>query len=231
MASTPRLPQVFTDLNDGFSVDFCPKSVILYWFAADKTPTVEGFEGAKMPAVIADVWDNPGGGAPGDGTVILQLLIELQVKNVGYASVWDPQAIGLCKAAGPGGDLQLRFGGKTHKLGGQPIDAMVHVVSIVDNATFSSNNGDRRSTLGECALVRIGGADGVYVVLSTLRNQVVNPDVWLAFGLDPYDFDILAVKSTNHFFGGFGHIASELCYVNTGLQVCCTYDAFPLIFY
>ena len=24
--------------------------------AADKTPTVVGFEGAKMPAVVADVW-------------------------------------------------------------------------------------------------------------------------------------------------------------------------------
>jgi len=37
-----------------------------------------------------------------------------------------------------GADLQLRFGGKTHHLSGQPIDAMVHVVAVTDNATFSS---------------------------------------------------------------------------------------------
>ena len=53
-------------------------------------------------------------------------------------TVWDPGAIGLCKAAGVGADLQLRFGGKTHHLSGQPIDAMVHVVAVTDNATFSS---------------------------------------------------------------------------------------------
>ena len=62
--------------------------------------------------------DNPGGGAPGDGTVILEMLIEQRIKGVGYASVWDPQAIGLCRAAGEGGELQLRFGGKTHHLSG-----------------------------------------------------------------------------------------------------------------
>ena len=79
-----------------------------------------------------------GGGAPGDGTVILKLLIDQEVDSVGYSSVWDPGAIGLCKAAGVGADLQLRFGGKTHHLSGQPIDAMVHVVAVTDNATFSS---------------------------------------------------------------------------------------------
>jgi hypothetical protein len=35
--------------------------------------------------------DNPGGGAPGDGTVILELLIAQRVSGVGYASIWDPQ--------------------------------------------------------------------------------------------------------------------------------------------
>eukprot|EP01046_Picozoa_sp_COSAG06_P094127 COSAG06_NODE_40294_length_403_cov_0.845395_1_plen_56_part_10 len=46
---------------------------------------------------------------------------------------------------------------------------------------------------------------------------MTNPDVWLSFDLDPFTFDILVVKSTNHFYGGFGPIASELCYVDTGL--------------
>jgi microcystin degradation protein MlrC len=33
----------------------------------------------------------------------------------------------LCHAAGPGARLQLRFGGKTEALGGDPIDALVEV--------------------------------------------------------------------------------------------------------
>lgn len=100
---------------------------------------------------------------------------------------------------------------------------MVEVVSLVENATFSSNNGSLRSSLGSCALVRIDyskveGGGSIHIILSTSRNQVVNPDVWESFGINPFDFDILVVKSTNHFFGGFGPIASEICYVDTGLK-------------
>jgi|EP01044_Picomonas_judraskeda_P004979 microcystin degradation protein MlrC len=100
---------------------------------------------------------------------------------------------------------------------------MVEVVSLVDNATFSSNNGNLRSSLGPCALVRINypeedGGGSIHVVLSTSRSQVVNPDVWESFGIDPFTFDILVVKSTNHFFGGFGSIASVICYVDTGMK-------------
>eukprot|EP01043_Picozoa_sp_COSAG02_P000089 COSAG02_NODE_1_length_108762_cov_456.708287_89_plen_154_part_00 len=100
---------------------------------------------------------------------------------------------------------------------------MVDVISLVDNATFSSNNGSLRSSLGPCALIRINypeedGGGSIHIILSTSRNQVVNPDVWQSFGIDPFTFDILVVKSTNHFFGGFGSIASEICYVDTGMK-------------
>ena len=61
------------------------------------------------------------------------------------------------------------------------------------------------------------GDGSIGIILGTSRNQVVNPDVGECFGLDARDFDILVVKSTNHFYGGFAPIASELCYVNTGL--------------
>eukprot|EP01051_Picozoa_sp_SAG22_P007398 SAG22_NODE_520_length_9508_cov_1.914869_2_plen_124_part_00 len=44
------------------------------------------------PAVVADVWDNPGGGTAGDGTVLLSMLLEAGADAVGYSSVWDPQA-------------------------------------------------------------------------------------------------------------------------------------------
>ena len=110
-------------------------------------------------------------------------------------------------------------------------------------AVCAQNNGDLRSSLGPCALIRIDYESGgsIHVILSTLRNQVVNPDVWESFDIDPLSFDILVVrisdsfralqkenhklvlcwcaqvKSTNHFYGGFAPVASELFYVNTGL--------------
>eukprot|EP01052_Picozoa_sp_SAG31_P048609 SAG31_NODE_10244_length_1165_cov_1.086304_1_plen_272_part_01 len=59
------------------------------------------------PVVIADVWDNPGGGTAGDGTVLLNTLLDAGATNVGYSSIWDPQAVELCGAAGAGAKLQV----------------------------------------------------------------------------------------------------------------------------
>lgn len=65
------------------------------------------------PAVIADVWDNAGGGSAGDSTYILRRLIERNVKGAALAGIWDPIAVEFCHQAGAGTSLPLRFGGKT----------------------------------------------------------------------------------------------------------------------
>ena len=40
---------------------------------------------SSKPGVIADVWDNPGGGVAGDGTVVLRRLIERRIHKLGVA--------------------------------------------------------------------------------------------------------------------------------------------------
>ena len=82
------------------------------------------------PAVIADVWDNPGGGVAGDGTVILRQLIERGIGSVGVATIWDPVAVTFCHAAGEGAVIDLRFGGKAGPLAGEPIDAKIRVLKV-----------------------------------------------------------------------------------------------------
>eukprot|EP01047_Picozoa_sp_COSAG01_P064915 COSAG01_NODE_8671_length_2702_cov_2.911256_3_plen_188_part_00 len=126
-----------------------------YWAPDEGVEEAYRLGSAGRPAVIADVWDNPGGGPAGDGTVILQSLLRRRqgdgaTTSVGFSGIWDPQAVSLCRAAGVGARLQLRFGGKTSHLAGDPIDALVVVEGVVDDCSFSSNNGDRRSSLGEC---------------------------------------------------------------------------------
>ena len=64
------------------------------------------------PAVIADVWDNPGGGVAGDGTSILRAILRRGMSGVAVATIWDPMAVTFCHAAGEGAVINLRFGGK-----------------------------------------------------------------------------------------------------------------------
>ncbi|BCP54767.1 microcystinase C [Kaistia sp. 32K] len=165
------------------------------------------------PVVIADTWDNPGGGVAGDGTLILRRMIERGIDNVAVATIWDPIAVTFCLAAGEGAEIQLRFGGKAGPDGGAPIDARVEVVRAVPESWQSF--GKSRVTLGPAALVRIVGTR-TEIILNTNRTQTFEPDVYSNLGLDPMSKDILLVKSTNHFHAGFAPIAAEIVYIDAG---------------
>jgi microcystin degradation protein MlrC len=170
-------------------------------------------EKTGKPIVVADVWDNPGGGVAGDGTLILRRMIERGIDNVAVATIWDPLAVTFCLAAGEGAKLPLRFGGKAGPDAGAPIDAMVEVVRATKEAWQSF--GASRVTLGATALVRLEGTD-IEVILNTNRTQTFEPDVFSNLGLDPAAKAILLVKSTNHFYAGFQPIAQEILYIDAG---------------
>ncbi len=161
----------------------------------------------RHPTVIADVWDNPGGGVPGDSTIILRHLMSRGVQNTALASIWDPIAVRTCISAGVGAQLRLRFGAKMSADGGEPIDADVIVRNVVRNAVQSF--GTSVVPLGDSVWIEV---DGIDVILNTVRSQVFNPDIFSNLGIDPKDKAILVVKSTNHFHDAFSHISDRILY-------------------
>jgi microcystin degradation protein MlrC len=185
----------------------------------DLVPVGQGIDAAiaahaadpSRPAVIADTWDNPGGGVAGDGTVILRELIARGGLRVGVATIWDPMAVVFALAGGEGARLALRFGGKAGPMAGEPIDASVRVLRVADEAWQSF--GPSRVTLGHAAVVRIEGSE-IDVILNTNRTQTFEPDIFSNLGIDPMAKDILLVKSTNHFYAGFAPIAARIIYVS-----------------
>jgi microcystin degradation protein MlrC len=169
--------------------------------------------GGRRPIVLADVWDNPGGGTAGDGTLILAEMLARGVHRAGVATIWDPMAVTLCRGFGEGARILLRFGGKSCAPAGNPIDAEVQVIKVVDEGWQSF--GASRVTLGPAAVVRIAGTE-VDVILNTNRTQTFEPDIFVNLGIDPLAKDVLLVKSTNHFYAGFSKIAAEIIYVDAG---------------
>ncbi|MBN9032476.1 MAG: M81 family metallopeptidase [Rhizobiales bacterium] len=162
------------------------------------------------PAVVADVWDNPGGGVAGDATHILRRILERGIEHVGVATIWDPIAVSFCHAAGEGAELDLRVGGKCGPQGGEPLDLRVTVQGVFDAGWQSFRNS--RVTLGSTAVVRPIGTT-VDIVLITSRTQTYEPDIFSNQGIDFAGKALLLVKSTNHFHAGFQPIASEIVYV------------------
>lgn len=163
------------------------------------------------PVVVADPSDNPGGGAPGDSTVILRRLIEREVQGAAVGPMWDPMAVRLCFMAGVGGKLRLRFGGKIAPSSGLPIDAEVTVTALVRDA--SQAFADARIPLGDCATIDLGG---IFVVLITKRTQAMGADLFTGMGVSLADKRIVVVKSTNHFYAAFAPVARQVLYCDSG---------------
>jgi microcystin degradation protein MlrC len=135
--------------------------------------------------VIADVWDNPGGGVPGDSTILLREMLKRGIKDAALATIWDPIAVRTCFSAGVGATFRLRFGAKLSEFAGEPLDADVIVRQTMREAVQSF--GQSVVPLGDAVWIEVGGID--------LKKK-----------------KILVVKSTNHFYDAFSRISDDILY-------------------
>jgi microcystin degradation protein MlrC len=188
------------------------------WTLRDRiTPVYVGLDEAvarvgaapQGPVVLADMADNPGGGAVGDSTFIARALIEKGVGDAAVGCLWDPVAVEIAVAAGEGATLNLRIGGKVGPGSGDPLDVRATVTAVRRDCTVDYLGGSKRPFGDSVAIY----ADGIDFILHSKRGQTVNPSVFAAFGIDPLKKKVLVVKSMQHFYAAFAPIAAEVIYV------------------
>lgn len=177
----------------------------------EKTAVDAAVAAPRGPVVIADVWDNPGGGTAGDATVILAELIARGISDVAVGTIWDPIAVQICFAAGEGAEIPLRFGAKSAPDTGNPIDKRVTVKALKKNAEMRF--GESYAPFGDAAWISF---DGIDVILNSTRAQSFDPSLFSVMGIEPTSRKILLIKSTNHFYDSFSKIASEIVYCSAG---------------
>jgi len=119
-----------TDDDPALAAELCDELGGMFWdlreeFLKPLTPVEEAVDRAvraeEGPIILADVADNPGGGSPGDGTVILRELIRRGAKDVGFAIIKDPEAVERAIGVGVRGTLEMEIGGKTDGYHGRPV--------------------------------------------------------------------------------------------------------------
>jgi microcystin degradation protein MlrC len=164
------------------------------------------------PVVLADRWDNPGGGVAGDSTFLVEELLKHPDVPSALGALWDPQAAGFCVAAGPGAVMPLRFGGKAAATSGRPVDATVRVRATTDDLRIPFEQSI--VSLGPAASVTVN--DHLDVVLATGRAQTVSPVVFTGLDIALDLKKIVVVKSSNHFHAAFAPIAARIIYVDCG---------------
>ena len=109
---------------------------LLHQFVVRPVPLDEAIRRAIAaptgPIVLADIGDNPGGGTPADGTVLLEALLRLGTRDAALAPMNDPAVVQEAIAAGEGSAIRARLGGKVDSFHGEPLEISGHVVRITD---------------------------------------------------------------------------------------------------
>jgi microcystin degradation protein MlrC len=125
--------------------------------------------------------------------------------------------------AGTGASFDLRVGGKAGVASGDPVDLRVVVRGLARNHTQAGLSGGR-AELGDAAWVE---ADGIHVVLASIRQQTFSPDLFTGLGCKLDGMRLVVVKSTQHFHALFAPIAREIRYVAAPGAIAPDYAAIP----
>jgi len=163
----------------------------------------------KGPVVIAEKSDNPGAGAPGDSTHLLQELITQNVKQACVVAINDPDTVKQAVKAGVGSTIEVALGGKRSKQSGGPVTGKAYVKTISDGryTIIGPMVTGMRFDMGPAVGLLIGGVD--VVVLSGNMQAFDNGQLRIV-GFDPRDYRIVVVKSANHFRAWWTDVASAI---------------------
>jgi microcystin degradation protein MlrC len=165
------------------------------------------------PVVLADIADNTGGGAAGDGTAILQELLRAGARSAAVACIWDPAAAAACARAGIDAVLTLSVGGKTDRRHGEPVEVTGRVRTLSDGR-FVHKGPMMHGLPGRLGLTAVLEVGGVKIILISLRWQTLDPEMLRIVGIDPLAEKVLVVKSTVHYRAAFEPIAREILEVD-----------------
>ncbi len=186
-------------------------------FTVHLTPVPEAIEYARTHeglTVLADGSDNPGGGGPCDGTVVLRHLIEADMQDAVVAIIVDPDSVARAVAAGVGNSVDLALGGKTDDRHGEPLPVTAYV-RLISDGTFVEQGPMGRgvvANLGRTAVLVVGGVE---VVVTERRLQPLDAELLRSVGIEPTRRRLVALKSAVHFRSTYQDLAARIFDLDT----------------
>jgi microcystin degradation protein MlrC len=219
---------VTTDNNPLQAEDAAKRLARYIWqrraeFIVRPTPVDEAVRRAMAapegPIVLADIGDNPGGGTPADGTVLLEALLRLGATRTIITPMADPAVVQQAIAAGEGATFETQLGGKVDTFHGAPLNVTARVIRLTDGSWVNKGlmgTGVHQS-VGPSAVLELAGQNGgsVVAITTTYRQQPTDLEMLRSQGIEPTEQQILVVKSSVHYRSAFTPIAKEIIEVDT----------------
>ncbi|HEY2970919.1 MAG TPA: M81 family metallopeptidase [Pyrinomonadaceae bacterium] len=183
-----------------------------------KLPTVQdavsrAIQTDRWPVILADVGDNIGAGTPGDGTVILQELIDQKARGA-VVTIADDEAVSQALEAGVGQEVTLDVGGKSDSYHGKPIRLKARV-RLVSDGVFVNRGHMRDGITENMGRTVVLESDEIKVVLTEIKMPPWNLEQLRSVGIAPEREKIIVLKSAIAFRAAYEPIAHEIIEVNS----------------
>jgi microcystin degradation protein MlrC len=165
------------------------------------------------PVILVDVADNIGGGAPGDGTVLLKELLAAKAQQA-VVTIADHEAVAQASAAGIGAEVVLRVGAKTDNYHGMPLDirGRARLMSTGEYVHRGSYMTGQVTRMGRTVVL---DCDGLDLVLMERKAMPFDAQQLRSLGIEPATQRVIVVKSAVAWRAAYGDVAREVIYVDT----------------
>ena len=176
---------------------------------------MQAVAGECEPVILADTADNPGGGAPGNTTFLLQALSAAGATDVVMGLQHDRGVVRTAWEAGAGAMVRVVFNAGSERPLATPFASDATVLALADGVLVPTRGmyaGANRYP-GKCCALDLGG---IRIAVSSHAVQCADDDTLRHVGLDPAGAKVVVVKSRGHFRAGFDHLFAPHQIVEVG---------------
>jgi microcystin degradation protein MlrC len=181
------------------------------------TPQQGLAEALKHPGLVCVVEpsDNPLSGGIGDTTALLRALLDVRIDGEAvFAFFYDAGLVQMAAAAGIGGVLPVKLGGRIAPHFGAPIEARAEVLALTDGHFINEGPFETGMAvdLGATAVLKV---DNVKVIVTSSCQAGIDPAYFRLHGVDLAKTRLVAAKAKNHFRAAFADRAAVIVDVDT----------------
>ncbi|MGX5819302.1 M81 family metallopeptidase [Chitinophaga lutea] len=178
----------------------------------DIAETMKILQRCEKPALLLDMGDNVGAGAPGDNTALLKALESGSIGR-SFVCLYDPEAVSEAARQQVGDRFLLRMGGKEEQ---NAYCATVELLRLSDGKFRESaprHGGQTQFDMGRTAIVET--ERGNVVMLTSQRIPPFSLQQLIANGIEPETFDVLVAKGVNAPVAAYGPVCRTILQVDT----------------
>ncbi len=198
-----------------------------YMSVQDAADIAAGWDISDGPLVIADYADNPGAGAYGDSTALLESLLAANITDACFGPLVDAKAVKVLSKLSVGEQVQIAIGGNSvPNFGGGPVTVDGKIMWQGDGLLIGDGPilGGLERDYGPTVVLRVGGMD---ILIVTIADQMRDLQQFRTFGIDPAKMRVVALKSMQHFRAAFEPIAGKTIVCDSGALCTTQYNLLP----